>query len=189
MASTKRSGVGEARAAKAAPAAAKGPVLTAAEGARRWLVKSEPDVYGIADLERDGKTGWEGVRNYMARNFMRDGMRVGDLVLFYHSNAEPSGVAGVAKVVGPVAPDPTQFDPAHEAFDPASAKDAPRWVMTHFGFVERFAEVVPLERLKAEPALSEMLVVQKGQRLSVQPVSEAHFERVLRLARGGRGAR
>ena len=162
--------------------AALGPVARAAEAARRWLIKSEPEVYGIADLERDAHTGWEGVRNYQARNFMRDGMRAGDLVLFYHSNAEPSGVAGVARVHGPSIPDPTQFEAASEHFDATSSPSEPRWMMVPFAFVERFAEVVPLEVLKADAALAEMLVVQKGQRLSVQPVSGAHFARVLRLA-------
>lgn len=164
------------------PTVALGPVARVAEGARRWLIKSEPEVYGIADLERDAHTAWEGVRNYQARNFMRDGMRAGDLVLFYHSNAEPSGVAGVARVHGPALPDPTQFDSASEYFDATSSAREPRWMMVPFAFVERFAEVVPLEVLKADAALAEMLVIQKGQRLSVQPVGGAHFARVLALA-------
>lgn len=159
-----------------------GPVARVAEGARRWLIKSEPEVYGIADLERDAHTAWEGVRNYQARNFMRDGMRAGDLVLFYHSNAEPSGVAGVARVHGPALPDPTQFDSASEYFDATSSPREPRWMMVPFAFVERFAEVVPLEVLKADASLAEMLVTQKGQRLSVQPVGGEHFARVLALA-------
>ena len=173
-----------ARAADARPtkAVALGPVARSAEGARRWLIKSEAEVYGIADLERDAHTAWEGVRNYQARNFMRDGMRAGDLVLFYHSNAEPSGVAGVARVHGPALPDPTQFDATSEYFDGTSSPREPRWMMVPFAFVERFAEVVPLEVLKADAALADMLVVQKGQRLSVQPVSGPHFARVLGLA-------
>ncbi len=147
-----------------------------------WLMKSEPDVYGIAELARDGVTGWEGVRNYLARNFMRDHMRVGDLVLFYHSNATPSGVAGVAKVASAPLPDPSQFDPKSDYADVDSDPNDPRWMMVKVGFVERFAEVVSLETLKADAHLGGMPLLQKGQRLSVQPVSREHFVRVLQLA-------
>ena len=147
-----------------------------------WLMKSEPDVFSIDDLERDGTTGWENVRNFQARNFMRDEMRVGDLVLFYHSNAAPSGIAGLARVAGPARPDPTQFDPKSEYFDATSPKDAPRWMMVDVAFVERFDRVVSLESLKAERALEGILVTRKGMRLSVQPVARAHFARVLALA-------
>lgn len=162
---------------KAAPP----PFVRPADGAF-WLMKSEPDVYGIAELARDGVTGWEGVRNYLARNFMRDHMRVGDLVLFYHSNASPSGVAGIAKVASTPLPDPSQFDPKSDYADVDSDPNDPRWMMVKVGFVERFAEVVSLDALKADAALSGMPVLQKGQRLSVQPVSRAHFVRVLELA-------
>lgn len=147
-----------------------------------WLMKSEPDVYGIADLERDGRTGWDSVRNFMARNFMKDEMRVGDLVLYYHSNAEPSGVAGLARVAGPPRPDPTQFDPKSEYFDPTSPKDLPRWVLVDVDFVERFDRVISLDALKADAALDGILVTRKGMRLSVQPVERPHFVRVLELA-------
>jgi predicted RNA-binding protein with PUA-like domain len=149
---------------------------------RYWLIKSEPDVYSIAHLEKDGSSGWEGVRNYQARNSMRDDMKDGDLVLFYHSNAKPSGVAGVAKVSGPPVPDPSQFDKKSEYYDATSSKAEPRWMMARFAFVERFVNVVPLEVLKADKALTGMPVLQKGQRLSVQPVSAEHFTRVLKLA-------
>ena len=148
-----------------------------------WLMKSEPDVFSIDDLKRAKTTGWEGVRNYQARNFMRDDMQVGDLVLFYHSNAEPSGVAGVAKVAGPAIPDPTQFDARSEYYDAASKRDAPTWLMVTVGFVEAFAVVLPLATLKAEKTLAGMALLQKGQRLSVQPVSKAHFAKVLTLAK------
>jgi predicted RNA-binding protein with PUA-like domain len=147
-----------------------------------WLLKSEPDVYSIDALKQDGRTGWGGVRNYQARNFMRDTMREGDLVLFYHSNAEPPGVAGVAKVAGPPEPDPTQFDKQSEYYDAGSTKAEPRWVQVPVGFVEKFKAVVPLETLKADPKLAGMAVLQRGQRLSVQPVSPEHFARVLALA-------
>jgi predicted RNA-binding protein with PUA-like domain len=149
---------------------------------RYWLMKSEPDVYSIDDLARDGRASWEGVRNYQARNFMRDGMRKGDLVLFYHSNATPPGVAGVARVCREAHPDPTQFDARSEYHDPKAHKDAPRWLMVDVEMVERFDEVVSLDALKRDQSLADMQVVQKGQRLSVQPVEEQHFRRVLAMA-------
>lgn len=148
-----------------------------------WLMKSEPDVFSIDDLERDGTTGWEGVRNYQARNFMRDQMAVGDLVLYYHSNAEPSGLAGLAKVAGPAIADPTQFDKKSEYYDAASKKDDPTWKMVTVAFVEKFPRVVSLAELKAQKALEGMGVLQKGQRLSVMPVSKAHVAVVLKLAK------
>ncbi|AKF10524.1 EVE domain-containing protein [Sandaracinus amylolyticus] len=147
-----------------------------------WLMKSEPDVFSIQDLARDRTTTWEGVRNYQARNFMRDDMKVGDLVLYYHSNADPSGVAGVARVAKLAYPDPTQFDPKSEYYDEGSPKDDPRWLMVDVEFVEAFDEVVSLDRLKSDKALDGMLVIKKGQRLSVQPVEKKHFARVLKLA-------
>lgn len=151
---------------------------------RFWLVKSEPEVFSIDDLATQKIAGWEGVRNYQARNSMRDDMKPGQLVLFYHSNAKPPGIAGVARVDrrGAV-PDPTQFDPKSEYFDSTSSRDAPRWVMTTLAFVERFADIVPLEVLKTDRALTGMPLLQKGQRLSVQPVDRAHFAHVLKLAR------
>ena len=150
---------------------------------RYWLMKSEPDVYSISDLQKDGVTGWEGVRNYMARNFMRDDMKDGELVLFYHSNAEPPGVAGLAKVHGAAIPDPSQFDKKSAYYDATSSKAEPRWLMAQVKFVERFEALVPLEVLKADASLAGMPLLQKGQRLSVQPVSPEHFARVLKLAR------
>ena len=149
-----------------------------------WLMKSEPEVYSIEDLARDRRTGWEGVRNYQARNFMRDSMRVGDLVLFYHSNAEPSGVAGVAKVCGSAIPDPTAFEAGSEYFDPKSDRDDPTWLMTQLEFVERFPSVLPLETIRAERRFDGMALLARGQRLSVQPVSKAHFELAVKLGRG-----
>ncbi len=149
---------------------------------RHWLMKSEPDVYSIDDLSRDGHTTWEGVRNFTARNFMRDAMLVGDLVLYYHSNAEPSGIAGVARVHKLAYADATQFDKKSEYYDPTAKKDDPRWVMVEVAFVEKFATFVSLEALKKDKALKQMLVVQKGQRLSVQPVEKKHFDRVMALA-------
>jgi predicted RNA-binding protein with PUA-like domain len=138
---------------------------------RSWLMKSEPGAYAIDDLARDRRTFWNGVRNYQARNFMRDGMKAGDLVLFYHSNAEPPGVAGLARVTAKARPEP----------------DDPVWVGVDLAFVERFSRILPLAALKAEPALRGMLVLKRGMRLSVQPVAERHLRKVLTLARAAAG--
>ncbi|HEX7052166.1 MAG TPA: EVE domain-containing protein [Longimicrobiales bacterium] len=146
-------------------------------------MKSEPGAYSIDDLARDGTTCWDGVRNYQARNFMRDEMRPGDGVLFYHSNAEPPGVAGLAEVVRSGYPDPTAQDPANPHYDPKARPDDPRWYMVDIRFVARFDTFVPLEVLKQTPGLEEMLVTRKS-RLSVQPVTESEFEIVRRLGRG-----
>ena len=154
----------------------------AKRGTKLWLMKSEPDVYSIDDLERDGTEPWEGVRNYQARNFMRE-MAEGDLVLFYHSNAKPPGVAGICRVHRAAYPDPTQFDPKSDYYDAKSKKDEPRWSMVDVGFVEKFAEEVSLQALKDDPALTGMRVTQKGSRLSVQPVDAKHFRRVLKMAK------
>jgi predicted RNA-binding protein with PUA-like domain len=150
---------------------------------RHWLMKCEPDAYTIDDLERDGTTGWEGVRNYQARNFMRDDMQVGDRVLFYASNAAPSGVTGLARIVRAGYPDPLAFAAGHRYHDPASRRAAPTWFTVDIGFVERFPAVVPLETLKATPGLATMMVTQKGSRLSVQPATAAEYAIVVRLGR------
>ncbi len=149
-----------------------------------WLMKSEPDVYGIDALERDGETLWDKVRNYQARNFMRDTMRVGDDVLYYHSNAEPSGVVGLARVASGPEVDPTQFEKG-EYFDPLASRAEPRWFGVRVRFVERFRQPVTLAQLKADKALKGLLVIQRGQRLSVQPVEPKHFDRIAALGRGG----
>jgi predicted RNA-binding protein with PUA-like domain len=148
---------------------------------RYWLMKSEPDVFSIDDLRRDGRTAWEGVRNYQARNSMRDDMKLGDKVLFYHSNAEPSGVVGVAELVREAYPDPHALDPKSDYYDPKATAATNVWVTVEIGFVERFQAVLPLAALKAEPALEGMEVIRKGSRLSVQPVSAAHFEKVVAM--------
>jgi predicted RNA-binding protein with PUA-like domain len=153
---------------------------------RYWLMKSEPGVYSIDDLERDGSTSWEGVRNYQARNFMRDDVKVGDLVLFYHSNAAPPGVAGIARVSKAAYPDPTQFDRRSKYFDETSSPDDPRWLLVDVEFVEKFPEAVPLDVLKSEPKLDGLLVIRRGQRLSVQPVEKQHFDLIRKLGRGSR---
>lgn len=148
-----------------------------------WLMKCEPSAYTIEDLERDGTTSWEGVRNYQARNFMRDEMKMGDRVLYYASNADPSGVTGVAEIVREAYPDHFALEKGHDYFDEKSSRDNPRWYMVDIGFVEKFDEIVPLAEMKDNPRLSGMGVVQRGNRLSVQPVARKEYEEVLRLGR------
>ncbi|RIK64246.1 MAG: EVE domain-containing protein [Planctomycetota bacterium] len=152
---------------------------------RYWLMKTEPETYSIDDLARDGRTCWDGVRNYQARNYMRDAMNVGDLVLIYHSNAEPTGIAGLARVAGAAYPDHTALDPKSAYFDPKATSGNPIWMMVDIEFVEKFVSPVTLERLRKEKSLSGMLVLQRGQRLSVMPVEEKHFKLIRRLSAGG----
>lgn len=152
--------------------------------AKCWLMKSEPEVYSIDDLARDGQTFWEGVRNYQARNYMRDDMQPGDAVLFYHSNADPTGVAGLARVARTGYPDPSARDPASDYFDPKAGDDDPRWFMVDVEFAERFPRVVSLDELRAAPGLEKMLVINKS-RLSVQPVTQAEYDIVVKLGRAG----
>ncbi len=147
-----------------------------------WLMKSEPDVYSIADLARDGRTAWTGVRNFQARNFMRDRMQVGDRVFFYHSNATPPGIAGLARVASAPYADPTQFDKASEYFEPRATREKPVWMLVDIEFERKFDALLSLEALRAEPALAGMLLLKKGQRLSVQPVEAVHARRLLTLA-------
>jgi predicted RNA-binding protein with PUA-like domain len=148
-----------------------------------WLMKCEPAAYTIDDLARDGTTSWEGVRNYQARNFLRDKMQVGDGVLFYASNAEPSGVTGLAEIARAGYPDQFAWTKGHKYFDPASTKDNPIWYMVDIRFVERFPDIVPLETLKHTKGLENMVVTKKGSRLSVQPVTKSEFDIVCRLGR------
>jgi predicted RNA-binding protein with PUA-like domain len=150
---------------------------------RYWLIKSEPDVYSIRDLERDGRTHWEGVRNYQARNYMRDEMKIGDEVLFYHSNADPIGVAGLARVARAAYPDRSALDPGSHYFDPKATEADPRWVVVDVEFVERFPDVVPLSTLRDLPTLADMPLLNRS-RLSVQPVTESEFETIVGLGRG-----
>lgn len=152
---------------------------------RYWLMKCEPDAYTIDDLARDGTTFWEGVRNFQARSFLRD-MRVGDLALFYASNADPSGAVGVTEIAREAYPDPVQFQQGHEYHDPTSRREKPKWYRVEVRFVEKFPEVVSLDTLKRTPGLKKMMVVQPGRRPSVQPVATEEFEIVLRLGRGAR---
>ncbi len=149
---------------------------------RHWLIKSEPDVFSIDDLEAVGREPWDGIRNYQARNFMRDDMEAGDLAIFYHSNAKPPGAVGVARVVGDAYPDPSQFDRKSKYYDAKSDPDAPRWLLRDFEFVLKFPAIVPLADLKAEKALEGMQVTQRGVRLSIMPVEPGHFRKVCAMA-------
>jgi predicted RNA-binding protein with PUA-like domain len=148
---------------------------------RHWLIKSEPDVFSIDHLAKVKREPWSGVRNYQARNYMRDEMKPGDLALFYHSNATPPGVAGIAEVAGAPYPDPTQFDPESEYFDPKATLENPRWMLVDFSFVAKFPAEVTLQRMKEDAALDGMMVLQKGTRLSITPVEAKHFKRVCKL--------
>ena len=152
---------------------------------QQWLIKSEPDVFGIDDLAKVEREPWSGVRNYQARNFMWKEMKPRDLALFYHSNAKPPGVTGIARVVGTTSPDLTQFDPKSEYFDPKSTPENPRWWLRDFEFVGKFKEMVTLTTLKEDSVLSEMMVCQRGSRLSINPVDPLHFKRVCKIARWG----
>ncbi len=147
-----------------------------------WLVKSESSVYSIQDLKDEGRAHWDGVRNYQARNFMRDEMAIGDMVLYYHSRDEPIGVAGIARVCKASYADHTSWDPDSKYFDPKSTPENPRWFMVDLEFVEEFDRVLPLSELKQDDKLDGMLVIKRGQRLSIQPVDKKHYKRVLKLA-------
>ena len=144
-------------------------------------MKSEPTCYSIDDLRRDKIGRWDDVRNYQARNFMRDDMQKGDEVLFYHSSTTEIGVVGIAKIAKTAYPDPTQFDTKSYKFDAKSTKEKPRWVSVDLQFVKKFSKPVLLTELKNDPAFSDMLVVKKGMRLSIQPVSEKHFKKICTL--------
>ncbi len=145
-----------------------------------WLVKTEPNVYSIDDLARDRSTDWSGVRNYQARNFLK-AMAVGDQVLIYHSNAEPPGIVGVGVVFKEATPDRTQFDPKSELFDPKASQAAPRWFCPEIKFVQKLKKLVSLGELRECKALAELVLLQRGSRLSVIPVSEKHFQTILEL--------
>lgn len=148
-----------------------------------WLLKSEPESYGIDHLRRDGVEPWSGVRNYQARNFMQS-MNVGDFCLFYHSSTKEKGVFGIAKVVTPAHPDQTQFDRTGPYYDPNATKKRPIWFCPDVAFVEKFKKPVLLDHMKVDPTLSGMLVRVRGSRLSVQPVSQKHFIHIKMLGRG-----
>lgn len=162
------------------------PVLTGSGGKDRmidmnfWLMKSEPSVFSIEDLKRVKVSGWDGVRNYQARNFMR-AMKPGDKVLFYHSNAEPSGIAGLAEVAKTAYPDPTQFDRKDVHFDPKATKEKPIWDQVDLRWVRTFERLIPLDELRRMPALKDMALFTRA-RLSVLPVTPAQWDAILKAA-------
>lgn len=146
-----------------------------------WLMKSEPSTFSIDDLKRNKREPWDGVRNYQARNFMRDDMRVGDKVFFYHSNCAEPGIVGLARVVSKPYPDPTQFDPDDTHFDPKSSRDNPRWTLVDIAFVRKLKRTITLQELKPLPELENLALTRKGNRLSVMPVGADEWDFILNL--------
>ena len=146
-----------------------------------WLMKSEPDVYSIDDLQRDGREMWDSIRNYQARNMMRDDMRIGDEVFFYHSNCKEPAVVGIMKVASEPYPDPVQFDESSRYFDPKSSKDNPRWVLVDVEFVRKLDKPITLAEIKAHPGLDDMILTRRGNRLSIMPVDKKHWDLILTL--------
>jgi predicted RNA-binding protein with PUA-like domain len=144
-------------------------------------MKSEPDAYSIDDLERDGREMWDGIRNYQARNMMRDDMRRGDDVFFYHSNCKEPGIVGLARIASEPYPDPTQFDPESKYYDPKSTQDDPRWLLRDVDFVRRLERTITLAELKEHPELEGMILLRRGNRLSIMPVSREHWKLILGL--------
>jgi len=161
--------------------------MTAASARRYWLVKSEPDTFSFADLVASpkGTTSWDGVRNYQARNSMRDDMKRGDLVFFYHSSTDPTAIVGVAEVAREAYPDPTALDASDSHFDPKSRADAPTWMTVDLRAVEPLAHPLPLAELRGVKGLEQMVLLQKGSRLSVQPVTAKEWEIVYRMGMSG----
>ena len=146
-----------------------------------WLMKTEPSEFSIQNLQEVASEPWDGVRNYQARNFMRDAMNVGDQVLFYHSNAKPSGVAGLAEVCSEAYPDHTAWDPKNKHFDPKTNPEDPVWMMVDVKFLAELPSMVSLEAMKSNPSLEGMLVLKRGMRLSIQPVEAKHFNEVVNM--------
>jgi len=146
-----------------------------------WLMKSEPDEFSIDDLAKRRTEPWSGVRNYQARNYMRDGMRVGDGVFFYHSSCAEPGIVGIAEVSRAAYPDPTQFDPRSDYFDPGSNREEPRWLMVEVRFKRKLKRSITLAELKERRELRDLILLRPGNRLSVSPVSKAHWDFILSL--------
>ena len=146
-----------------------------------WLMKSEPDVYSIDDLARDGMECWEGIRNYQARNMIRDDMRIGDLAFFYHSSCKVPAVVGIMKIVSEAYPDPTQFDPRSKYYDEKSKEDDPRWFLVDVAFERKTKREITLRELKEHPGLEGFRLTKRGNRLSVFPVSGEHWKLILGL--------
>lgn len=146
-----------------------------------WLMKSEPDVYSIDDLKKEKTDHWEGIRNYQARNFMRDEMRKGDLAFFYHSSCEEPGIVGIMKIHKTAYPDFTAFDPDEKYYDPKSDPENPRWLMVDVRYVRKLKRNISLKELKLHEALGNMRLLQRGNRLSITPISEKEWNYILTL--------
>ena len=146
-----------------------------------WLMKSEPDVYSIDDLKRDRVEPWDSIRNYQARNMMRDEMRIGDQVFFYHSNCDEPGIVGIMTVASKPYPDPTQFDRKSKYFDPKSTPDNPRWQLVDVKFKRKLKRNITLRELKEHPGLGEFILNRRGNRLSIMPVSEDYWKLILAM--------
>jgi predicted RNA-binding protein with PUA-like domain len=147
-----------------------------------WIFKSEPDVYSIDNLEKDKTTFWDGVRNYEARNFLRDKVKKGDLVLFYHSNCDEPAVVGICEVVKEGYPDFTQFDPSNKHFDPKSKRENPTWFMVDVKFVKKLKKPVTLNEMKKNHKLKDIRLLQKGNRLSIIPITEKEYQEILKMS-------
>jgi predicted RNA-binding protein with PUA-like domain len=148
-----------------------------------WIMKSEPSDYSIDDLERDGQEPWDGVRNYQARNFMRDDMRIGDTVFFYHSNVPEPGIVGEARVCSEAYPDPTAFDPTDKHYDPKSDPKKPRWMLVDVCYVRTYPRTITIGELRDDPKLKGLRVAQRGNRLSITPVETRHARHIQSLVR------
>ena len=146
-----------------------------------WLMKSEPDVYSIDDLRRDGREMWDSIRNYQARNMMRDDMRIGDEIFFYHSSCKVPAIVGISRVCSEPYPDPIQFDATSRYFDPKSSKDNPRWILVDVEFVRKFDRAITLTELREQPGLEGMILMRRGNRLSIMPVRDEHWDLILTL--------
>ncbi|MDH5620910.1 MAG: EVE domain-containing protein [Gammaproteobacteria bacterium] len=146
-----------------------------------WLMKSEPDVFSIDDLAKVGREKWDGIRNYQARNMMRDDMKIGDQVLFYHSSCKEPGVTGIARVASAPYADPTQFDSKSKYFDATSDVTNPRWILVDIEFVRKLSRTISLAEIKADKNLESMILNRRGNRLSIMPVEKKHWTRILSL--------
>lgn len=148
-----------------------------------WIMKSEPKSYSIDDFAKEGMSPWEGVRNYQARNFMMKDMRKGDLIIFYHSNTPPIGAAGLGKIISEPYPDDTALDPKSKYFDKRATEDRPIWYHVDVEFLEKFPRFVHLKEMREEPELSDMMLLRKGSRLSIQPIEKRHYNKIVKMSR------
>lgn len=146
-----------------------------------WLMKSEPDVFSIDDLASRGRENWDCIRNYQARNMMRDDMRIGDEIFFYHSSCEQPAIVGIARVCSQPYPDPTQFDRTSKYYDPKSTPDEPRWILVDVEFVRKLERPITLVEIKSHATLADMILTRRGNRLSIMPVDQRHWDFIMRL--------